>query len=688
METTSNLSGDSLRLEAPAGTSNAPEEERRPPDAPAELLVQLASDAPDAVRRKAYSQLARLGRSDRGLFGRLVVALTSSDPLTIRWAISELYWSTPLEDRDSAVEVHLASVLPEDATEVAARVLRSRWVTREHEPVPFPSPLPHTRLDLHPLLEVDGDGSWPAARDSIPADAQLFSGDVDESLPALASLDLPIARELMARRGLLLVRQPRYDIDTMDSRLLKVTVKVLEATIPDLERLFRAESLVPSAVEEVLALPRLAGRSADLWGKLDRQRVKVVKLAPCDAERAEVWARAVVAMPSTSSGVLTALRDVPDASLLALLDLCLAHDMTGFVGAIQDIALQRARNGHAGPHFWLRLGEIAPTSHKLERWWRNVMAPLAPEGSVALDERTTVELLASTVQSATDDDLCGTELLGRIRVLPPTDRFRLVLRMLGQLRKAVKQARDRAVERVTHELRSEMQRAVTVRADLLQLLGAMPPDLIAIAETAVAAIATDIEAIERISMGAPSDDRTAMIARKCTDLPDLLAALRAVDRIRDESEQARALSRLREHMAWAAAESRHVLDHIAAELQTLSPEAVGAVLSVAVSHRVSSLLGAVSGALDTSRAVQVVWRAALVAHASTSKEDLPVSEILAGLSAELLEPEIGSAQEDLKSWRSLRPLKQYRAGSREAVSAFRDRMQHALEQFGRIVREF
>lgn len=655
------------------------------PEDPIRLLAIVGTEFDDGLRRKAFSSLVKRKRKAPGLVTELVGSLRDTDAIAMRWTVAELYWGLPGEQRDAAVENALAPLLPEATMEIGSRVLCSRWLSREHPPCGTPSATVHARLDYHPLLAVDELGRWPAAGLNVGEDSQLFAGALDQELAGWSILDLPVARELVTRRGILEIRQPRCEIDALDPRVLKAVVKGLERVIVDLEQMFKGDHVSASDVVRRLELALVAGRSPDLWGRLDRARAKLVKVAPADPTEAALWSTAITAMPAASHAVLTALRDVPDASLVALLEAALAQELGGFVGAIQDIAHERARNGLASEHFWRRLGEIGPASAKLERWWRNIMAPLAPSGTVAFDAETSAAVLLGRVQGATIEQLTASTLEQEITGLKPVPRFYGMIRLLVGLQRAIGATRERILSTASSDFQVQLQQLGTVRRELISLFGVIPEPIRVSANAAEAAISAALRRLESAPSEHPAGDPVTVVRQRATDIDDLLTALYDAERDREEPERRRMMHRIRGHLAWAAHEAPHLLDPIGDELHQLPPEAIGAVLRTALDFRIAVLLRNLDIALTKSGTVAVIWRAILRDQASCVPGDLKLPEALCVASADLLAVDVAEAKLELQDWQSGRPLAQLMAQPQAATQTLRSALHEIQQRFNQII---
>lgn len=674
--------------ELPADESLKVDERISLPESPHELLALFGSDAKEALRRKAFSALVRKGRRHPRLAATLITDLPADSPVAIRWAVAELYWGQLPVQPDPKTQIRLTLLLPPGAMDIASRVLRSVWVSRGTSGITTPVPERQPRLDYHPLLEVDATGTWPAAGLAVREDAPLFDGNTDEMLLHFAALDLPVARELVTRRGVLAVRRPKVDIDAVEPRILKATLKALEQKIGAIRDAMRSETIERETLEQLLALPRLAGRSGNLWGRLDRPRAQLAKEAPADPKRAGLWAAAMVAMPSTSTAVISILEGVPDVALMALLDAALAYELVGLTGIIQDIALARARGGQASVHLWQRLGAVAPGAPKLERWWRNIMAPLAPAGVVELDERTGAALFLTEIQSAGVAQLCDEQLALGVRRLGPTDRFRGTVRLLFRIQHEIASARDRAFAETGSSVSRARDRVSALQQSLKEAWGDVPPGVREAGIEAFRLLEAVTEELEAARAKVPVEPRRSITARQAPEFGDVLRSLYALERAQSEHEQAGSLGRMREHLAWAATEAPHLLDPVAAELSSLPPEALGAVLGVALSHRIPALLTAVALALPHARAIEVIWRATLTRQLPAVAEDARLPEALANTSAELLDTEINTAQTTLRDWVAGRPLQELHATRDQSLAGIRTALATMLARGETILQDF
>jgi hypothetical protein len=660
--------------------SGKPEERETLPESPLALLELIGGSGKEALQRRAYSALARKAGKQPNIVRELAENLPDDAPLLRSWCAAELFWSLRPELRDPHVREVLGRRLPADLFAVGDRVLQSAWVSQDRLPQSAAPLDPLPRLDFHPLLERSAGGRWPAAGLDVNGDVPLFDADLDLLLPELAALEVPVARELVVRRGILSIGRPRVDIDTVERRTLKATVKALELHVAKLANWLKRTPEDLDALNQLLLLPRLAGRSPDLWDRLDRARAQLTKDAPDTPAHAQAWATIMVGMPSASRDVIAALTDVPDTALMALLEQALRADLGAMVGAIQDISRTRALSGDTTTMFWQRLGSIAPNAPRLEAWWRNFMVPHAPPGVVELDERTNVELLFSRIHDASVDEVVDTSLKDRISQLGDSDRLRAAARLLMRIQHLTTTERDRAFAEMAVYFGTSLGRVSALVADVERLLGAVPGGVAEACRRATDIIERESALFERSRGRRAGDVAVTTTARRAPEITEIVPALHSLGRAQSEEQQSRAIARMREHLAWVASESPHLLAPVASELETLPPEAVGVVLGVALSSREPTLLSAVSSTLVHVRAVEVIWRACLGSQLPALASGLTLPDGLARASAEALEWDISKSREELRRWRAGRPFDEPRMRVTEAFAAVRARLTLLHEQ--------
>lgn len=633
------------------------------PSEPEELIRLLLDEREDLTRRrKVYGALDRIIRKSPSVLSSVVDLGQFGDaPLLSRWLAAELTLARPLAPARLAHILTVRATLPEDAWNTMIRVARSTWISERGYPAQaievaktnvakLEAPPPKTRLDFHPLLAVDESHRWPPQHAERFDDALLIDDKVDSELQVFASLGFPISREIVARRGLLEIRAPRSAAHerpvsraTRDS--LALLVQAITEAIKD--GLSDADQMT-----ELLRLIRFAGRSPELWALLDRQRAILTRAAPEDSAVASHWALAMGEMPSTSSGVVAALAEVPDTSLMALLEVCIDRMLSSFVGHIQDIALARARSGTASTTFWLRLSKIAPLTPQLERWWRAYMASMAPSGSVTLDPATRSSLLIDELRSCTALELTSSELTGRIVPLAAPVRLHALGTAIHRLTSEIPAERDRQINRLVSRSNGDREQIEAALTTLRERLGRIPASIAVVADNAKQVLETERERLLNAGGSVAALETRRFAPRRVEDITDIVVALHRIDRPASDKVQREEMARLREHIAWASQVRPDLLGSVVAELPTFSGEALSVVVAVAMQQKDRHLFDAISSNLSAMPALRLIWRASLVAHASQLGTTIRFDDQLADLSTELLVGQLRELQQRLREVRA------------------------------------
>ncbi len=613
-------------------------------------LLEVVCDraAVEARRRKSFAALKKVITKNANELGKLIEGHPADASLTARWVIGELAYVVDEDKIEPTTLEYVRQFVGRGLLGVLDRVTRTEWITTQKNRPRRGGVESDTDFDYHSLLLSADDGSWPPPGAQLRLeDAALPFADEETLLAEWSAIDLPAARELMARRSVLAVRDSDDSFDKLERRVVRSATKALEPAVIAIRQVFeRSDSNDAVEVERLLLLPRLVGRSADFWNELDKQRASLTKVAPDNLERSRVWAQAMSTMPCKSKLVSAALADVPDASLIALLEVSVTLEHNAMVGLIQDVALSRARTGSGTPIFWQRLGEFAPASPKLAKWWQTIMASFAPSEYVQLDDQTQGHLLLSELRRAEVPRVLGEDWVARIDQLSPVDRLRALALLTDRLLRALPTLREQQISSAITKLRARQTSNVELRRRLNELLGSIPPSVdvaIAEAERSLHGTIAELEQLtERVELRTP----IARAAGRDQSLGDVTQALHAADRLSSEADQAATLGRLHDHLLWLAANAPLELSPVAASLSTLPPEALGIVLNVALSQRHHQLLHAVDSTLATSQPVRVIWGATLRSQALSLYEraDLPTS--LTAKSADILKPVVKDLNEE------------------------------------------
>ncbi len=619
----------------------------------------------------------------------LEMAAAQGVPFRARWSVAEIYWSSVGKRRSMETEAALAALLPLGMHDIAIRVLRSHWISRNQRPVEIEAPIGNPRLDFHPLLEVDLHGYWPAFQTGATESTTIVDGEVDATLHTLAQADLPIARELFARHALLAVRNRERDGKPLPKEVTSAAKKALERVITDIRSWYSTDDAGTEELLRLLVLPRLLGNDVDFWERLDKPRAALFELAPDRQDRARLWATTVLSMHANSPAVTTALKGVPDAALMELLDGALRAEAFSLVGTIQDIALSRVRSDATSDVFWMRLGHIASTSSRLEQWWRNFIAPSAPKGLVALDEATEASVLLERVRRQPVSWLHGPDLWDEVKRLGPRASLQAFAAAAARLQAVVGTAREEAIVAAIRHATSMTARIDTLRVDLLEGVGGIHhsvQQLMQLATDAQGRLLQDLERVrvQRTVAGQPFVHG----APRAGTFEDPVQALLGLDRNMGEADQQALMNGLHAHLMWMARESVTSLNRVAEVLDSLPPEALGLVCSVAFSDRVSSLLGAIERTVNGSVAVERVWQATLVRHASPLASVPFESDQLNRISAELLKGPIRELLATHKHWSDGTALAAHTAKADSALGELRDELRRLVERAGRIHQSF
>lgn len=672
-------------------TSDASDEVLAVPlETTSDALAVLCAEPDARLQRRAIQILSTAYRKrPQVLQGMLEIIAAQGVPFRARWSVAEIYWGSVGKRRSEETEAALASLLPPGMHDIATRVLRSHWISRNQRPTGIDAPAANPRLDFHPLLEVDQHGYWPASQTGATESATLVDDEVDATLQALAQADFPISRELFGRHALLTVRSRERDGEPLPKEVISAAKKVLERVIADLRSWFSADAAGTEELQRLLVLPRLLGSDVDFWERLDKQRATLFELAPDRQDRAGHWATTVLCMHANSPAVTTALKGVPDAALMELLDGALRAEAFSLVGTIQDIALSRVRSDATSDVFWMRLGHIASTSPRLEQWWRNFIAPSAPKGLVALDEATETTLLLERVRRQPVSLLHGSELWDEVKRLGPRASLQVFAAAAARLLTAVGTAREDAIVAAIQHATSMTARIDTLRTDLLVSVGGVHHSVQQLMQLATDAQARLLHDLERVRVQRTAVDKPFVhVTPRAGTFDDPVQALLGLDRNMGEEEQQALMTRLHAHLMWLARENVSSLDRVAEVLDSLPPEALGLVCAVACSDRVASLLGAIAQHIGDSTAVERVWQATILRHSSSLASVPFENDQLNRISAELLKGPIRELLATHNLWSNGAALASHTAGADSALEELRAELRRLVERAGKIQQAF
>lgn len=650
-------------------TSPLPEEDRplaakaSLPSDPQSLLALLLDEREKLERRaRVFSALDRSVRKQQRVFDDLVTRAVASDAaLTIRWLAAELALARPLAPARLPHLAALRDALPADSLDTMIRVVRSTWISEKGYPAralavartnasEIPAPVPSSRLDLHALLAVDDHLRWPPQNVERFDDSLLLGDEIDEALQAFSALHLPIATEIVARREILRIRALGTRGD--DVRISRPAKDSLALNVQSITEAIESKSPGGDDAVQRLSLIRFVGRSPDVWALFDRERARLTLAAPDDADHAHDWAIAMGEMPSLSPKVSTALSDIRDVPLMALLEVAIARDLSGLIGRIQDIALSRARSGAASTAFWRHLGKIAPLAPQLERWWRSYMAPMAPTGVVTHDAATQGALLVDEIRTCAIDQLTSESLATRIASLSAQSRLRALGGAIDRLSAEIPAERDRQISRVMSRINRNSENLAAVISSLGALLGGIPESIRSLVDDARRAHDEERHRVQSAIGRSVVAQARRIQPRRAAEITDLVAALRRIDRPSSEQQQREEMELLRQHFAWAVDERPDQVNDVVASIDSFSGEALSVVVAVAIQTKNRQLLESISSRLASSAALRVVWRATLLAYASQLGATLHFDDDLAGRSADLLYGRLEELQRRLLEVRS------------------------------------